>query len=69
MNQRKRIQAHLEQGKSLTRIQALTELGILNPTARISELRSSGYPIITTMIDVVNRYDEKVQVARWSKSS
>jgi len=69
MNQRKRIKAHLEQGKSLTRIQALTELGILNPTARISELRSNGYPITTTMIDVVNRYDEKVQVAQWSKSS
>lgn len=34
---------------------------------RISELRSTNYPIVTKMITVTNRYGESVRVAEWRK--
>tara|TARA_B100000768_G_scaffold22125_1_gene19691 strand:+ start:819 stop:1052 length:234 start_codon:yes stop_codon:yes gene_type:complete len=56
---------YLEDGKMLTRMEALTELGIMNPTARISEMRANGVPVVTRMIGVYNRWDTKVKVAQW----
>lgn len=56
---------HLESGKTLTRLEALNDLGILNPTARISELRADGIPVETRMVGVFNRWDAKVKVAQW----
>ena len=56
---------YLEDGKMLTRMEALTELGIMNPTARISEIRANGVPVVTRMIGVYNRWDTKVKVAQW----
>jgi len=56
---------HLESGKTLTRLEALSDLGIMNPTARISELRADGIPVETRMIGVFNRWDAKVKVAQW----
>ncbi len=65
MNQRERIVDYLESGQVLTRLNAWDELGILEAPARISELRSEGHQIITTMIDVKHRYGEPVRVAEW----
>jgi len=59
------IKDHLESGKTLTRLEALSELGIMNPTARISELRADGIPVETRMVGVYNRWDTKVKVAQW----
>ena len=59
------IKDHLESGKTLTRLEALSDLGILNPTARISELRADGIPVETRMVGVYNRWDAKVKVAQW----
>jgi hypothetical protein len=59
------IKNHLESGKTLTRLEALSELGIMNPTARISELRADGIPVETRMVGVYNRWDTKVKVAQW----
>jgi len=59
------IKDHLESGKTLTRLEALSDLGIMNPTARISELRADGIPVETRMIGVFNRWDAKVKVAQW----
>ena len=59
------IKDHLESGKTLTRLEALSELGILNPTARISELRADGIDVKTRMVGVYNRWDTKVKVAQW----
>jgi len=59
------IKDHLESGKTLTRLEALNDLGILNPTARISELRADGIPVETRMVGVFNRWDAKVKVAQW----
>ena len=60
-----RIKQHLESGKTLTRLEALNDLGVLNPTARISELRADGIPVETRMLGVYNRWDAKVKVAQW----
>jgi len=56
---------YLEDGNMLTRMEALTDLGIMNPTARISEMRANGVPVVTRMIGVYNRWDTKVKVAQW----
>jgi len=66
MSQKQRILEYLKEGKTLTRLNSWDELGILEAPARISELRSSGHEIKTKMIDVVNRYGEKVRVAQWT---
>lgn len=65
MNQKTRILQHLEQGRSLNRLDSWQELGVLEAPARISELRKDGYPIVTQLSDVTNRYGEKVKVATW----
>jgi len=67
MNQRDRIKEHLNKGFTLTRLDAWDALGILEAPARISELRAEGYQIKTRMLEVVNRYGEKVRIAKWSK--
>ena len=65
VTQYNRVKQHLESGKTLTRLEALNDLGILNPTARISELRADGIPVETRMVGVYNRWDAKVKVAQW----
>lgn len=66
MGQRERILQHLQAGRTLTRVDSWTELGVLEAPARISELRAAGHPIVTEIMTVTNRYGEKVKVARWS---
>lgn len=65
-SQKDRVLAYLKSGKILTRLNAWSELGILECPARISELRYDGHPIQTKMITVTNRYGEAVRVAEWS---
>lgn len=65
MTQKLRIKEYLESGKTLTRLNSWSELGILEAPARISELRAEGMDIKTTMINVTNRYNEQVRVAKW----
>lgn len=64
-NQRDRILEHLRSGKTLTRLNSFKELGVIEAPARISELRTLGHDIQTTMITVKNRFDENVRVAKW----
>jgi|TARA_S200002703_G_scaffold159819_2_gene174911 hypothetical protein len=61
-----RVLSHLEDGNTLTRLEAWQQLGIMNPTARICELRAAGYPVKTTNIKVKNRWNESCTVAQWS---
>ena len=65
MTQQQRLKAHLESGKSITRLEGWDELGILELPARVCELRES-MEIKTTMRTVINRYGEKVRIAVWS---
>ena len=66
LNQKDRILQYLERGRTLTRLNAWARLGILEPPARISELRAEGHDINTKMVAVRNRYGHKVSVAEWS---
>ena len=65
MNQQERILNYLQQGNTLSRLDSWQALGIIEAPARISELRSKGYKIKTTMKTVKNRYGEKVSIAEW----
>jgi len=49
MNQRQLILDHLETYDSITPLEALTRYGIMRLAARVSELKSSGFPISATM--------------------
>ena len=66
MTQGERLLDHLEQGKTITRVNAWEVLGILEAPARICELRQKGHKIDTEMVPVFNRFNEVVRVARWS---
>lgn len=68
MGQKQRILDHLKSGKTLTRLNSWSELGVIEAPARITELRQEGYPINTEMRPVKNRYGETVRVAVWSMS-
>jgi hypothetical protein len=66
MTQQDRILEYLKEGKTLTRLNAWDQLGILEAPARISELRNKGYGIKTGFKTVLNRYGEKVKIAEWT---
>ena len=66
MTQKQRILDYLKSGKTLTRLNSWSELGILEAPARISELRTEGHLINTEMVEVTNRFGERVKVAKWS---
>ena len=59
------IKAALESGQTVTRLEAI-DMGILNPTARIAELRQDGLPIKTTIKTVRTRHGKTARVAVWS---
>jgi hypothetical protein len=65
MTQQDRILEYLKEGKTLTRLNAWDNLGILEAPARISELRNKGHNIQTGFKTVLNRYGEKVKIAEW----
>jgi len=65
MTQQERILEYLKEGKTLTRLNAWDNLGILEAPARISELRNKGHQIQTGFKTILNRYGEKVKIAEW----
>ena len=65
MTQQERILEYLKEGKTLTRLNAWDNLGILEAPARISELRNKGHNIQTGFKTILNRYGEKVKIAEW----
>lgn len=65
MSQKDRVLQYLKKGNVLTRLNAWDELGVIETPARISELRSEGHPIQTSMKPIINRYGETVRIAEW----
>lgn len=65
MTQHERILRHLEDVGSLTQAEAMQEYGIARLSARISELKSAGYPIRREMVAGHNRYQEPISYARY----
>lgn len=64
-SQEKRVYAYMKQYGSITRIQAMLDLGIANLPARINNLRRSGVEITTDMVAGNNRYGEKCKHAEY----
>ena len=65
-NQKEKVLAYLKSGKVLTRELAMTEMGVMNVTARIAELRNDGYTIHPNLKTHTNRYGDKVSSASWT---
>ena len=65
MSQKDRVLQYLKQGKTLTRLNAWDELGVIETPARIHELRADGHDIQSTRKQVLNRYGETVNIAEW----
>ena len=61
-----RLLSYIDQEGSISTMQAIVELGIVNPSARIEELRKDGYEIVTTMTKGRNRFNEPCRYAVYS---
>lgn len=53
-NQTKMIKAHLDQGNSITAIEALDMFRCFRLASRMHELKESGYPFMKEMVTVGN---------------
>lgn len=63
--QNQRILDYMAEFGSITQIDALKDLGVMRLASRISDLRSLGYPIESTVEAVKNRYGEKCHIKRY----
>ena len=63
--QNERILEYIKDFGSITQFDALRDLGVMRLASRISDLRSLGYPIISTTEAVKNRYGEKCHIKRY----
>lgn len=56
-----RIISYMKKHRGITSQDAFKDLGITRLSARIKELRDSGYNISTIMVDGTNRYGEPIR--------
>lgn len=63
--QNQRLIKYLEKHKSITQLEALSELGIFRLASRINDIKNMGYAISGEMTEVTNRFGEKVRVKRY----
>ena len=61
-----RLLNHLEQGKTINRLEALIELAIFELSARIIDLEMAGFIIKKERKSVFNRFGEKTNVTEYS---
>lgn len=64
-SQESRLRDWLLSGKTITRLSALTELGIFELSARVKALEAAGNVINRKTITVVNRWGEKTRVKQY----
>lgn len=60
-----RIIDYMKLHKGITSMDAFTDLGITRLSARIKELRESGYSIDTIMMEGMNRFGEAVRYGKY----
>ena len=65
-NQADRILGYMETHPSITSLDAIREFGCTRLSARISDLRKKGYPIIGNPVMVKNRDNKSVRVTAYS---
>ena len=64
--QAQRVLDYIDKYGSITQIEALQDIGVMRLASRISDLKKKGYPIVSKMEIVKNRYDESCHVKRYS---
>lgn len=60
-----KVLAYLRAYYTITPKQAWLDLGIYRLGAAIFRLRGRGYPISTTLVNVRNKFDETIRIARY----
>lgn len=65
MTQNELVLEYLDQFGSITPLEAMRDLGIYRLSARIADLKSDGYSIITDTVAVPNRRGGKSRIARY----
>ncbi len=66
MSQCERVLKYMRTFNGITTMEAFNVLGITRLSGRIHDLREKGYPIESEMIEVENRYGEKVRCAKYT---
>ena len=61
-----RLLAHLQAGKTITRLQCFYELGIVELSARCDDIEKAGFKIDRKRVKVQNRFNETVSVTEYS---
>ena len=64
--QAQRVLDYMERFGSITQLEALRDLGVMRLASRISDLRKQGYVIKGETESVMNRFDEKCSIKRYS---
>lgn len=65
MSQESRLLSAFLAGRKITRLSALTELGIFELSARIKDLEAVGHTIKRRRVTVHNRWGEKASVCEY----
>jgi hypothetical protein len=63
--QAERVLAYIEHFGSITQMEALKDLGVMRLASRISDLKKQGYPIVSDIEAVKNRYEETCYIKRY----
>lgn len=63
--QNTRLLGYLKKYGNITQLEALSELGIFRLASRINDLKNNGHKITGQMVDVENRFGEKVKIKRY----
>lgn len=63
--QNERIIAYIKEHGSITQLDALRDLGVMRLALRISDLKRLGYPIVSTVETVKNKYQEPCRIKRY----
>lgn len=64
--QNQRILDYIDRFGSITQFDALKDLGVMRLASRISDLKRLGYPVVSEMETVENRFGEKCYIKRYS---
>jgi len=67
--QNDRILDYIDRFGSITQYEALQDLGVMRLASRISDLKRLGYPIVSTIEPVKNRFGETCHIKRYSLQS
>lgn len=64
--QRLRVLDYIKRNGSITAMDAVNDLGIIDLAARIRDLRREGVPIVSTPERGINRFGERCDYVRYS---